>query len=203
MLEPTSGGLGSQSGELNNFLDMYRLCRMEEFKIVVNAVDYPAGIAAWDGFVLSYRPQGVAVPTNLLSIETRHSSNGVGDLASALNRAVVSLSRTDISVTAEAGGPGMGWLTTQNDGPVVLNFGVIDITSATPASGTPGNVGWQYRAECTMSFKELVDPSTISLRVKSRVKQADLACCAAPTERCTSSPIVQDIEDCVCMKCRR
>lgn len=167
-LEPTSGSMGSYSGELNNFLDMYRLCRLESFKVVVNAVDYTAGIAAWDGFVVSYRPQGVAAPTNLLSIETPHSSCGVGDLASAFNKAVVKLERGDISVTAEAGGPGMGWLTTQNDGPAVLHFGFIDITSTTPASGTPGNVGWQYKAEAVMSFKELVDPSTISARVKAR-----------------------------------
>lgn len=187
-LEPTSGSLGSVSGEIGNFLDMYRLCRIEDFKIVVNAIDYTAGIAAWDGFVVSYRPQGVNAPSNLLSIETAHSSNGVGDLASAYNKAVVSITRKDISVTAEAGGPGTGWLTTQNDGPAVLHFGFIDITSTTPVSGTPGNVGWHYRAECTMSFKELVDPTTISLRLKSRVNRADLSLSAATTEKSAKCP---------------
>ena len=55
----------------------------------------------------------------------------------------------------------------------MLHFGFIDITSTVPASGTPGNVGFQYKAECTMSFKELVDPSTISLRMKARNKEAE------------------------------
>ncbi len=163
-LAPAASGLGAFSGQITNYVDMYRFARIEEltveYEMVVNAA------TSYYGWFLAYIQPGASAPSNLLAIETRHVSQlASGNVANSNNRAKLHMTRKDLMPLAEAGGPGPGWLATASDGPT-NTWGDIYIVNAAPAgTGTPATIG---KVTITMSFHELVDPTLISLRLKSR-----------------------------------
>ncbi len=164
ILSPAGSGLGSYSGQLTNFFDMYRLARLDaitvETQMELNAA------TSYQGWFLAYLPAGSAAPSNLLSIETQHASKlASGNVANSANRAVLHLTRRDMPPLAEAGGPGPGWLATASDGPT-STWGDIYIVNTSPAgSGAPAI---STKVTLTMSFYELIDPTLISARIEAR-----------------------------------
>jgi len=171
MLEPSAGTLGSYSAQLANLLDMYRFCKIERFIMEMdcnmNVLANTYNSSSWSGWILSYVPPGAVDPSNLLGIETEHAVLGSGFGGAHWSRVKLDMKASDFAILADAG-PGPGWLPTQGDGPAT-SFGSIQLTSTHPAgSQASTNVNFSWRVSITMSFDQLVDPATISLRLKNR-----------------------------------
>lgn len=163
-LTPSQATMGSYSGQLYNFLDMYRFARIE--KLTIEAQMDVNSTAYYSGWFLGFVPPGASAPTNLLLWETRHVSElASGNVANSCNRAKLTMNRSDFTVLAEAGGPGPGWIPTASDGPATT-FGSIYIFTTVPA-GT-GAPSISQKVTLTMSFYQLVDPSLLSDRVRLR-----------------------------------
>ncbi len=171
-LTPSQAGLGVYSDQLANFCDMYRFARIDVMSLEVACVNneaLQAGSAntAWPGWVVSFVPPGATPPTNLLGIETDHCVLGAGAAGATHSVVKLNMRTQDFAPLADAG-PGPGWIPTQSDGPAT-SFGSIVLTSTTPVPGSATNdVEFSWRMALTMSFDQLVDPSTIAFRLKSR-----------------------------------
>lgn len=193
-LTPTQAGLGSYSGQLNNFLDMYRLARVEHIRVESRVASSEAATASsqdsWLAWFLAYIPAGVTAPSNLLALETRHvSAIASGNVQNSANSAVLALSRADLVALAEASGPGSGWLATAADGPGTT-WGDITAVTCTPA-GTVG-MAIASKISITMSFKDLVDPTLISERMKLRKGvsgQPQWPPCRKACDTCLDEPV--------------
>ncbi len=164
-LSPASSGLGAFSGQITNFVDMYRFARIDDITVeYMMDLNASTSYTAW---FLAYLPPGATAPNNLLAVETMHVSKlASGNVANAKNSAVLHMTRKDLMPLAEAGGPGPGWLATASDGPT-NSWGDIYIVNCVPV-GSSANVSITGKVTITMSFHELVDPTLISLRIKSR-----------------------------------
>lgn len=171
VLDPSASVMGIYSAQLANLFDMYRFCKIDRFvmemdcntNVLFNA--YNSG--SWQGWILSYVPPGAISPANLLGIETEHAVLGSGCGGSHWSRVKLDMKASDFAVLADAG-PGPGWLPTQNDGPAT-SFGSIQVTSTNPAGSVSAtNINFSWKISITMSFDQLLDPNTISLRLKDR-----------------------------------
>lgn len=168
-LNPSVSGaepLGTFSGQLANFFDMYRLARLDDIKIEALMGASPGTQSSYYAWFLAYLPPDAAAPSNLLSIETKHCSEVCsGNAANANNRAKLHMTRRDLPPLAEAGGPGPGWLATNDDGPET-SWGTIYVINGSPAGTAAPELTW--KVTLTMSFCELVDPTLLSARFKAR-----------------------------------
>lgn len=165
-LVPTVAGLGSLSGQLANFLAIYRLARLDHI-VVEGMMGGPvsSGVTSFYNWFLACVPPGATTPTNLLGVETRNMSQlASGDVSNGSNHAALRMTRKDLPVLAEAGGPGPGWLATDGDGPGT-SWGTVFLVNASPAGS--GNLDFNFKVTLTMSFLELVDPSILSARFKA------------------------------------
>ncbi len=165
-LVPTVAGLGSQSGQLANYLAMYRLARIEHV-VVEGMMGGPvsSGVTSFYNWFLANVPPGASTPSNLLALETKNMSPlASGDVSNAANHTALRMTRKDLPVTAEAGGPGPCWLATDGDGPGT-SWGTIYLVNGSPAGS--GNLDFNYKVTLTMSFYELVDPTILSARLKA------------------------------------
>lgn len=170
-LEPTVSSMGQYSAQLANLFDMYRFVKIDRFIMEMscdkNCTQNDYNSSSWTGWILSYVPPGAIDPTNLLGIETEHAVLGSGFGGTHWSRVKLDMKASDFAVLADAG-PGPGWLPTQNDGPAT-SFGSIQVTSTAPAGSVSAtNIYFSWRVSITVSFDQLVDPSTISLRIKNR-----------------------------------
>lgn len=183
-LDPSATGLGTFSGQLTNFFDMYRLARLDAITVESRmAGPYSGTMTSYYAWFLAYLPPGSAAPSNLLSIETKHSSKiASGHPYNSDNHAQLHMTRRDLPPLAEAGGPGPGWIATAQDGPV-NTWGSIYVINGSPAgAGTPELTS---RITLTMSFCELVDPTLLSARMKARsqLPEKPLKCLRAPPKQ--------------------
>lgn len=165
-LVPTVSGLGSYSGQLANFLAMYRLARLEHI-VIEGMMGGPisSGVTSFYNWFMANVPPGATTPSNLLAIETKNMSQlASGDVSNGSNHAALRMTRRDLPVLAEAGGPGQGWLATDGDGPGT-SWGTVYLVNGSPSGS--GNLDFNYKVTLTMSFLELVDPAILSARFRA------------------------------------
>ncbi len=183
VLDPSTGVLGTYSGQLANFLDMYRLARLDAITVEAIMGNSPGSQSSYYAWFLAYLPPDAAVPTNLLSIETKScSALASGIPQNSNNLARLHMTRRDLPPLAEAGGPGPGWLATGQDGPE-SSWGTIFVINGSPAGTAAPEL--TIKVTLTMSFCELVDPTLLSERFKSRSKlpEKPLKCLRAPPQQ--------------------
>jgi len=142
-------GFSAQSQVLANYMDMYRYFRVDNLKVhVMPLVTTATTDAGYTPFVIAYlSPNATTAPTSPLSFETPHQvlSNYLGSSSLKLSR----------SVLKTAG----SWAVTQGDvtDEIFLSFGDIWISN-----DSSDNYVYYYQIECTLTFRQLLDPGSIS-----------------------------------------
>lgn len=172
-----SPSLQSFSDQYTAYCDMYRFARIDSLKVILEPSGFSgAGSLGFTGFIIHHVPPGATTPANLLAIETGCSTMvapsylGTGTSPqSSHSRGILRMAANDFSPTNVSGGPGRKtWITTQDDSPDTTNqtWGLLQCTTFSPATASGGisfNIGLRWR--CT--FFQMVDPTTISLKMRS------------------------------------
>jgi hypothetical protein len=166
-LAPNAGGLGTYSSQINNYIDMYRMARID--KIVVRALNTAGTNNTVPSWVLFYQKYGGAAPANFGELESTQTSS-LAALAGTLttteaNRTVLKIEGPDMTVVESAEGPGLKrWISTQSDSGQ-NNWGNIYVVFSSTSVAT---TNFFIDVEIWMSFYQMMDPASISRNIKAR-----------------------------------
>lgn len=176
------GGTGSLT-DLNDtfaeYQDMYRFWRLDSFNAEATYVNQAVGTepvdGAWESYLITLLLPGATAPANLLACESPWSSR-FGCKTEAGERRFTSLHLPASALVPDKATPCAGpgpktWITTADDGIGTSDdtYGAIYLVSGVPvsASGTPRF--FSVRCEWVASFYQIVDPTTISLKLARRL----------------------------------
>ncbi len=156
----SSTDLASASGDLSNFLDMFRYFRIRRarFELITDVA-----ITVETVFLLTFVPEGTTAPPTISSVENNHTSEmGLSGGGGNGAHCKIHLNLPDEALRSVTGGK---WLVTSGDATDTFleTYGAVQLlcTASNSESFT-----LLVRLNC--EFREIVDPLTISARLKDK-----------------------------------